>query len=87
MSDLWDLEQYNGGLAEKYCKEKGYDVNTHEKFKVGETITFFTGYNDDIRAKAAIKGIDGNDLYVYNDCYWFPIQDDDKRKIEKCQNV
>lgn len=64
-------------------KEKGYDKNTHEKYKVGETIYFNTGLNDDIRAQAVIKGINGKDIYVYNDCYWFPIQDNDITKISR----
>lgn len=57
----------------------------HNKFSVGEVIEFWTGYSDDIRACATIKAINGDDIYVYDDCYWFPIKDDDKRKITKQQ--
>jgi hypothetical protein len=55
----------------------------HPKFAVGEKIEFFTGYNDDIRAVATIKAISGDELYVYSDCYWYPIKDDQRRKIRK----
>jgi hypothetical protein len=53
------------------------------RFNVGEKIEFFTGYNDDIRAAATIKAISGDEIYVYNDCYWYPIKDDQRRKIRK----
>ena len=45
----------------------------------------FNYYNVDgkVVASASIKGINGNDLYVYSDCYWFPIQDDETRKIKR----
>ena len=80
--EIWDLDRNDQSEAKRFAREKGYDQGKHEKFKVGDIITFFTGYNDDIRARARIKGIDGEDLYVYDDCYWFPIQDDHKRQIE-----
>lgn len=72
---IWDLDHHGASSDEvnAYVKSHGYDNNTHPKYKVGQTISFLTGYNNDILAKATIKGIDGDDLYVYNDCYWFPI--------------
>lgn len=78
---VWNLDDRKPSLAIKYVSSKGFDLNTHPKFKVGDTIEFFTGTNDDIRARSTIKGLDGDDIYVYNDCYWFPIQDDNRRKI------
>lgn len=78
----WELDKSPAcNDARKYWAE--IRNTTHTRFSVGEKIEFFTGYNDDIRASATIKAINGNDIYVYNDCYWFPIQDDNKRKISK----
>ena len=51
-------------------------------WKVGEKITFWTGYSDDIRAVATIKAIDGKDIYIFEDAYWFPIQDTKERCIK-----
>lgn len=84
METVWKLDEqvrHKASEAAKYLADKGYDKGTNPKFKVGDIIQFMTGYDDDILAEAKIKGIDGNDLYVYDDCYWFPIQDDSKRKI------
>jgi hypothetical protein len=84
METVWKLDEqvrHKASEAAKYLSDRGYDKGTNPKFKVGDVIQFMTGYNDDILAEASIKGIDGNDLYVYDDCYWFPIQDDTKRKI------
>lgn len=69
--------------SREYMKKNGYDTGKHKDFTVGDLIFFNTGYDDDIRAKATIKGIDGDNLYVYTDSYWFPIQDNDIRKIER----
>lgn len=87
---VWDLDKHDNGRSrrywEKYIKEHGYDKGTHPDFKVGDTIQFMTGYNNDILAQSRIKGINGNDLYVYNDCYWFPIRANDAtRKIRKIE--
>ena len=54
----------------------------HPKFKVGNIITFYAGYNKDILYKSKIIGFDKNDIYVLWDCYWSPIQDDVNRKIK-----
>ena len=81
---VWDLDEeisYKEKDCHEFMRTNGYDKGKHDKFTVGQQIEFFTGYNDDIRAKATIKGIDGNDLYIYEDCYWFPIQDNEKTKI------
>jgi len=56
-----------------------------DKFTVGDEISFMGGYNDDILYKSKIIGIDTNGhLHVIWDCYWFPINpEDDKRIIKK----
>lgn len=53
----------------------------NKKFKVGDTITFWGGYNGDIQYQAEIVAINGDYLYISWDCYWLPILDDTKRKI------
>lgn len=60
---------------------KGFS-ETHKKFKVGEIIQFFGGYNDDILYETEIIGFDEEKIYVLWDCYWFSIADDEKRKIK-----
>jgi hypothetical protein len=69
----------------EYLSRKGYDKGINPKFKVGDVIQFLTGYDYNILAEAKIKGINGNDLYVYNDAYWFAIQDNEQRKIRIIQ--
>jgi hypothetical protein len=82
MEKIWLLDHIgNSEECYEYMKKHGYDKNKHEKFFIGQEIEFWTGYNDDIRARARIKGISGNDLYVYNDCYWYPIQDNEITNI------
>lgn len=59
-------------------------LQEHPKFKIGEIISFWGGYNNDIRYKSFITGFgkDG-EIYVLWDCYWFPIKDEPKRKIKQ----
>lgn len=58
-------------------------ITTHPKFKVGQAITFWGGYNNDILFKSVITGFDNDgEIYVLWDCFWSPIRDDDKRKIQ-----
>ena len=84
MTNIWKLDENskNKNDCQNFMMKNGYDKNKNEIFKVGDVIQFWTGYNDDIRAEASIKGIDGDDLYVYTDCYWFPIQDNKTTKIK-----
>lgn len=81
---IWNLDKnkkYNNEYKKFFNQEK-YKFQT-DKFAVGDIIQFWTGYNDDIRAQASIKGIDKDgDLYVFTDCYWCPIKDDTIRKIK-----
>ena len=80
---IWDLDEktLNAYQVKEYMRKHGLDLGTNPKFRVGMVINFFTGYNNDIRARARIKGINGNELYVYSDCYWYPIKDDTGRNI------
>lgn len=65
------------GLKEMNLLEK------HPKFKIGQIISFYGGYNADILYKTKIKGFDKDEnIYVLWDCYWFPIKDEPKRKIK-----
>jgi hypothetical protein len=75
---MWNLDKtdYNKSDRDKWLKDRGYDKGKHSQFKVGQVVTFYTGTNRDILAEAAIKGINNDDLYVYNDAYWFPISID-----------
>jgi len=83
--EIWDLNRRPlSHEAKKYIEEKGRDKNKHPRFCVGQVISFWTGYNDDIRAKAKILGFDDDGgIYVYQDCYWFPIKDNDAYKISE----
>ena len=84
---IWDLDANlnNHREVSQYMKKMGYDKGTHLLYKIGDTVYFNTGYNDDIPAKGKIKGIDGEDLYIYNDCYWFPVKS--SRIIKNAGNV
>jgi len=82
----WNLDQRAAcNDARRYWAK--IENTLHPQFAVGERIEFFTGHNDDIKASATIKAINGNDIYVYNDCYWYPIQDDQRRKITKIREI
>lgn len=65
---------------EAYALEGLQESNGH--FKRGNVIEFWSGYNDDIRYRAEIAGVIGNDIYIVWDCYWSSIQDDKRRKIK-----
>jgi hypothetical protein len=55
----------------------------HPRFSIGDKITFWAGYNGDIRYLSEITGIDENgEIYVVWDCFWSPIRDEPRRKIE-----
>ena len=73
--DMTDVEKAKDFFASMVGKE-----NT-TRFNVGDEVFFMTGLNNDISARARIKAIDGDDIYVYNDCYWFPIRDTERYKI------
>ena len=52
-------------------------------FKSGDVVEFWAGYDDDIRYRAEVSGVIGNEIYIVWDCYWFPIKDDNVREIKK----
>lgn len=81
-SKIWNLDKEK--LEPKAIEFlKKFENSSNETiYKVGQKIQFYTGYNNDILASATIKAIDKTDIYVYADCYWFPINDDAKRKIK-----
>lgn len=82
---IWDLTEE----SEKYRKAATSQslANDNQEFRAGDVIEFFTGYNNDIRARAEIAGTNGSDIYLVWDCYWFPIQDDERRQIKKQHNT
>lgn len=55
---------------------------TKEELKVGQTIAINFGYNNDIRGEFKITAIEGDDIYLDWDCYWFPIKNDERRNVE-----
>ena len=80
--NIWDLDKETqvDEKADAFYQCLEHKVNG--KFRVGQVIQFWTGYNNDLRAQASIKAIDGEDIFVYNDCYWYPIQDTNYRDIK-----
>ena len=68
--------------ALQFSKKHQLD-KSHEKYSVGDKITFWAGYHDDIRYLSEIIGIDENgDIYVVWECFWSPIRDDNRRSIK-----
>lgn len=56
---------------------------SNTKFKVYDVIEFVGGFNNDILYTSKIMGFDNEGgIYVWWDCYWFPIKDDEVRQIE-----
>lgn len=51
--------------------------------KINDVISFWGGYNNDIRYTSKILGFSEDGIYVLWDCYWFQIRDDDIRQIKK----
>jgi len=80
-------------LSEKYKDddvliEKINNLNLlseHPKFKKGQTIEFWGGYDGDIRYRSTITGFDKDfNIYLLWDCFWFPIKDNKEREIKIC---
>lgn len=71
--------------SEFEIKVKEIDSYTeiHPKFKLGDVIEFYGGFNNHILYRSKIIGFDvDGGIYVSWDCYWVPIYDDDRRKIK-----
>jgi hypothetical protein len=66
----------------EWNKKHKHDKNKHKKFKIGDKITFLSGYYGHIRYKSEIMGIEGDSLYLLWDCYWFPIKCEEKSEIK-----
>lgn len=65
-------------------KDSVSDQNEQSGFRIGDIITFTGGMQNNIRYTSEILGFspDGR-IYVLWDCYWFPIKDEEVRKIIK----
>ncbi len=70
-------------LEDKVAEFQKKLIDIHPKFKVGQVILFWGGYNNDIRYRSEIIGFnEDGEIYVMWDCYWFPIRDEESREIE-----
>lgn len=50
------------------------DTNEEIGLKTGDVVSFWGGYNGDIRFVSEILGFNSNgDAYMFWDCYWFGI--------------
>jgi hypothetical protein len=77
----WELDEMELCQKAKNFLKKFNNYKNNTKYKVGQKITFYTGYFCDILASGKIKAIGQGDIYVYVDAYWYPIQDDSSRRI------
>ena len=84
-------------LIIKYQREKASMISeiknlvcytaTHPKYKIGDIIEFYGGYNEDILYRSEIIGFgSNNDIFVLWDCFWFPITDNKQRNIKNIFN-
>lgn len=81
------IEKYQNDTALRNSIKNMNLRKEHPKFKVGDVIEFYSGYDDDILYRSEITGFDPNgDIYVLWDSCWFPIQDDSKRRIKLIEN-
>lgn len=80
------IEKYQEKRQEfiKKVREMKCFMEEHPKFKIGDKISFYGGHNNDILYHSEIIGFDTDkDIFVLWDCYWFPIRDEERRKIKK----
>lgn len=69
-----DLDRVNyNKLKMKEFFKKNNCFDKHPSIKIGDTAYFMTGYYNQNLAKGKVKGIKGNDIYIYNDAYWYPV--------------
>jgi hypothetical protein len=61
--------------------ERTKNAPNKTRFKAGDVIEFWSGYNDDIRYKSEVIAIENGDIFVLWDCYWSPIRDEPRRDI------
>ena len=80
------IEKYEANKAEwsnKIVKFKDFTID-NPKFKIGDRIQFIGGYNNDMIFITEILGFsEDGDIYVLWDSFWFPIKDNEQRKISK----
>ena len=86
MERIIDLTKKSTAAARsdiKKFQQKAKLLTSFKELKKGDIIEFWGGYNGDIRYRAEIIGFDKDgDIYLDWDSYWFPIRDDNKRKIK-----
>lgn len=83
MEDLIKRYQGNTELLDKISKYSNEKLTSlHPKYEVGQIISFIGGYDSDINYITTIIGFDDEYIFVYWDCYWFPIRDEEKRNIK-----
>ena len=69
-------------------KHFDYYRTEHPKYKIGQIIEFYGGFNDDILYRSEILGFDNeNNIFVLWDCYWFPIKDNKIRQIKLISDI
>lgn len=84
MIDL--LKKYENSEEIHKGIEKLNLLNDHPKFKKGDIISFFAGYDCNMLMKSKITGFDKDGgIYVLWDCYWFPIKNNKERNIKLIQ--
>ncbi len=75
---VWNIDEHEWLVHDnaKVLWKEYNDANVNQtRFKVGDVVQFTAGYNNDIRMQARIKAIYKDQIFVYNDCYWYPILD------------
>lgn len=83
-TQIHDLDKKANYLADYLAcmqKHESKQIDSNEEFglKTGDIIEFWAGYDNDIRYRATIHGFDEKgQVYVNWDCYWFPINLQDK---------
>ena len=69
-------------------KSKINSIKTHPKFKVGQIISFISGYYDNIKYTTEILGFNKKgEIFLLWDCFWFSIKDEPIRQIEVLNKV
>lgn len=65
------------------CLKSNYGTeHSHPRFKRGDIVEYWAGYNDDIRFSTEVLSFDSKGgIYLLWDTYWVPIFDDESRSI------
>ena len=88
MEDLIERYKDDSHLLNKIKEYRRHKLFTiHTKYKVGQIISFIGGYNNDINYITKIIGFDNDGgIFLLWDCYWYPIRDEEIRKIKVLTN-